>query len=194
MQRALQTAIHMFKNHPNLSKIQFIVLPIVREVLETSNDLCMDIESTVQKYAIGSDICEGLKFNFAMIYLYGIPKLWQVYTLASLPKQKDIITSLKVGVDGGPANLQEVMLQRLASHEPRFENHFDLYERAKIIKDFMREYLIANPLDHEQQYKYGIISHSRTMATLSASGVSAEGELLDFYWMKNCEIRPFFDY
>jgi len=40
-----------------------------------------------------------------MLYLYGIPKLWQVYTLASLPKQKDIITSLKVGPDGGPANL-----------------------------------------------------------------------------------------
>ncbi len=82
-----------------------------------------------------------------MIYLYGIPKLWQVYTLASLPKQKDIITSLRVDKDGGPANLQEVMFERLAKHEPRFENHFDLFERAKIIKTFMREYLIANPID-----------------------------------------------
>lgn len=86
------------------------------------------------------------------------------------------------------------MLERLGAHEPRYENHFDLFERAKIIKTFMREYLIANPLDEAKQEKYAIISHSRTMAAVTASGVSADGELLDFYWMKNCEIRPYSGY
>lgn len=57
MQRALQTAIHMFKNHPNLDNIEFVVLPIVREVLETTNDLSLDIEATIAKYAVGQPIC-----------------------------------------------------------------------------------------------------------------------------------------
>merc|ERR1740130_1983674 len=33
IQRALQTTIHMFKNHPSKDKIKFKVLPIVREIL-----------------------------------------------------------------------------------------------------------------------------------------------------------------
>lgn len=171
------------------------MLPIVREVLETSNDLSIDIESVIAKYAVGQPICEGIRFNFALLYLYGIPKLWQVYTLANLAKQKEIILNLKADIDqGGPRNLKEVLLERLGSHEPRYENHFDLFERAKVIKTFMREYLNANPLDNEKQEKYAIISHSRTMATVTASSVSPEGDLLDYYWLKNCEIIPFHNF
>jgi S-ribosylhomocysteine lyase LuxS involved in autoinducer biosynthesis len=44
MQRTLQTCIHLFKNHPNKQDIRFIVLPIIREVLETSNDIAHDID------------------------------------------------------------------------------------------------------------------------------------------------------
>jgi len=58
----------------------------------------------------------------------------------------------------------------------------------------MKEYLTSNPLDNKKQEKYAIISHSRTMATLTASGVSPEGDLLDYYWLKNCEIIPFSDF
>jgi broad specificity phosphatase PhoE len=50
MQRALQTCIHLFKNHPNKKAIKFIVLPISREVLETSNDIALDIEEIMSKY------------------------------------------------------------------------------------------------------------------------------------------------
>jgi hypothetical protein len=33
------------------------VLPIIREVLETSNDIALDIDHIVEKYAVGSEIC-----------------------------------------------------------------------------------------------------------------------------------------
>ena len=36
MRRALSTAIHMFKSHPNLSKIQFLVVPQCHEIMHTS--------------------------------------------------------------------------------------------------------------------------------------------------------------
>ena len=60
LQRTLQTCIHLFKNHPNKGDIRFVVLPIVREVLETSNDIALDIEVIMDKYTPGSDICHGL--------------------------------------------------------------------------------------------------------------------------------------
>ena len=42
MQRAMQTAIHMFKGHPNKANIKFIVEPMVHEIMHTTNDLNMD--------------------------------------------------------------------------------------------------------------------------------------------------------
>lgn len=123
-----------------------------------------------------------------MIYLYGIPALWQIYTVANLAKQKEMILSLRRD-DQGEINHVEVILERLASHHPRYENHKDLYERATIIKTFMREYLNANSLDHTTQEKYAIVSHSRIIATLTASGVGEDDSLLDYQWFKNCEMR-----
>lgn len=171
-----------------------MVLPIVREVLETSNDVCLDIDLTIAKYAPGQPICEGLNFNFAMLYLYGIPKLWQIFTISNLAKQKEIIQSLKLGADGKIENLKEVLFERLGAHEPRYENHHDLFARVKIIKQFMREYITANPLDNSKQEKYGIVAHSRVMATMTAASIGENDELVDYYWMQNCEMRPFNDY
>jgi hypothetical protein len=79
-------------------------------------------------------------------------------------------------------------------HHPRYEDHYDLYARAKVIKQYLREYLIANPLDEQKQEKYGVISHSRIIATLTSKGVDKEGELIDFLWFKNCEMLPFHDF
>ena len=42
MQRAMQTAIHMFKGHPNLANIRFIVEPEMHEILHTTCDLNID--------------------------------------------------------------------------------------------------------------------------------------------------------
>ena len=38
----MQTAIHMFKGHPNLANIRFIVEPEMHEILHTTCDLNMD--------------------------------------------------------------------------------------------------------------------------------------------------------
>ncbi|CDW86509.1 UNKNOWN [Stylonychia lemnae] len=193
MQRAIQTAINMFKKHPNLQNIKFIILPIAREVLETSNDVSPDIEKIVEKYSPGQSICEGLNFNFSMVYLYGIPRLWQIYTFSNLEKQKDMIKNLRKD-ESGEINNVDVIIERLGAHNPRYETHSDLFKRAQIIKTFMREYLISHPLDHSSQEKYGLVSHSRIMATLTASGVNEKEELLDYYWLQNCEMRAFTDF
>ena len=83
MQRAMQTAIHMFKNHPNLAKIRFIVLPLVHEIIHTCNDMHMDAEEMMEKYAAETEICQGLNFDFSMLLSSGAPNLWSVKTLTN---------------------------------------------------------------------------------------------------------------
>lgn len=133
MQRALQTCIHLFKNHPNKKNVRFIVLPVVREVLETSNDIAQDIDHIVEKYSAGKEICHGLHFDFSMNLLHGQPKLWQIFTLANLAKQKDLILNLEVN-ERGEVNHQELIRERIMMHHPRYEDHYDLYARTKVIK------------------------------------------------------------
>ena len=86
MQRTLQTTIHMFKNHPQKNQIKFLVVPIIREVLETANDIALDINHIIDKYSPNSEICQGINFDFSLMYLFGQPQLWQIYTLANFDK------------------------------------------------------------------------------------------------------------
>lgn len=109
LQRTLQTCIHLFKKHPHKSNIKFVVCPIIREVLETANDIALDANEIIEKYSDLEFTC-GIEFDFSMMYLYGEPKLWQIYTFANLHKQKELIASLNINERGEASNHKEMIL------------------------------------------------------------------------------------
>jgi hypothetical protein len=86
MRRAVETCVHLFKKHPNKDQIRFIILPIVREVLETANDIARDIDDIMAMYSPESEHSHGISFDFSLVLLFGQPKLWQIFTLANLEK------------------------------------------------------------------------------------------------------------
>lgn len=45
MMRTIQTAIHLFKSHPNKANIKFIVLPLLKESFNCAYDLCLTREN-----------------------------------------------------------------------------------------------------------------------------------------------------
>ena len=57
----------MFKSHPNLANIKFIVEPLVHEILHTTCDMNMDTLLMIQKYAPGQPACCGVNFDFSKI-------------------------------------------------------------------------------------------------------------------------------
>ncbi len=56
--------------------MKFVVLPIAREILHTTNDIAIPVRELVEKYKSGSPICHGINFDFSRLFLYGIPSLW----------------------------------------------------------------------------------------------------------------------
>ena len=92
----MQTAIHMFKNHPNLAKMRFIVVPLVHEVMHTCNDMHMDAYELMEKYAAGNEYCQGLNFDFSMILGSGAPNLWSVQTLTNNGIVVEFYTKLEI--------------------------------------------------------------------------------------------------
>ena len=59
----------------------------------------MDAEQLIEKYAIGEEICEGLKFDFSMLLGAGAPNLWAVRTLTDHAIVTEFYT--KLGELGG---------------------------------------------------------------------------------------------
>ena len=51
MVRAIQTAMHLFENHPNKDKIKFLVVPMAKEGLNLCNDFCRGLEYCKAKFS-----------------------------------------------------------------------------------------------------------------------------------------------
>lgn len=67
----------MFATHPNKDNIQFTILPIVREILDSSNDIAMDVADLMELYSPGHERCKGLKFDFKLLLeSYVDPNHW----------------------------------------------------------------------------------------------------------------------
>jgi hypothetical protein len=185
----------MFKNHPEKEKIKFVVLPMAREILHTVCDVAMDPEELMKKFAHGQPICHGINFDFSRMYLYGIPDLWQVYTLSHVGKQKEIISQLRKtgGETLQKTNVMEVMKATLPKYEP-FEDSESLWRRAGILREFMKENLRSNPLEGQQ--KYAIVCHSMIIACLTADGIDESDKtgFKGYTWCENCQNIPFNKY
>jgi len=80
----MQTAIHMFKDHPNSKTIVLSVLPLVHEVFHTSNDAPQDVNELFKRYAPGQPDAQGLIFDFSIILNTADPQMWSMGTFTSL--------------------------------------------------------------------------------------------------------------
>ena len=127
MRRALQTAIHMFKSHPNLDKMQFIVVPHCHEIMHTSNDIPMDVYQLIKHFAHGEALCEGLKFDFSWLLHYGNPQAWSVLSLTNSAKQAQILSKLEHGFSHD--DFVKVTLEAFMSCKT-YETDYDIYSRG----------------------------------------------------------------
>jgi len=85
MNRAMQTCIGMFKNHPNVANIKFTILPISREIWCGSQDIPQDVNVLLERYADGKPDAQGLKFDFSYIKgCHGDPQLWSLSTVTRM--------------------------------------------------------------------------------------------------------------
>ena len=82
MRRTLQTAIHMFKHHPNKDQIKFLVVPIIHESVGTFDDINMDPEELIKTYS-DLDRCHGVQFDFSTLCSTGPPSLWYMKTFTN---------------------------------------------------------------------------------------------------------------
>mmetsp|Transcript_44595 Transcript_44595/g.43242 ORF Transcript_44595/g.43242 Transcript_44595/m.43242 type:complete len:132 (+) Transcript_44595:246-641(+) len=130
----------MFKNHPNKANIKFVVLPIIREVLASTNDIGRNIHEIAELYGKDKELTQGVHLDFSLVMNFSQPELYQIHTLANFEKQQYLLSQLKEQ-ENHVSNYLEVMTTTLINNFPRYESHQDIYKRTEIIKNFMRQYL-----------------------------------------------------
>lgn len=192
MRRALQTVIHMFSSHPNLSNIKFLVVPQAHEVMHTSNDVPIDVAEVIQTYAPGETICQGVKFDFSWLLHYGQPQLWSVMSLYNVEKQKFVLSKLKNNFSY--EDLRDAWISSLMSFN-QFETDEEIYHRGQAFKRFFRQYITSNPLPASE--KLAIVCHSKFICSLTSSHIAGEGdqsEMVNFKWLNNCQTIAWNDY
>lgn len=71
-----------------------------------------------------------------------------------------------------------------------FETEAEIFVRAQRCREFLKEYLRANPVNADE--KIAVVCHSKIIAGMTAKGVDSDGKLKDFFWPENCQQLPFF--
>ena len=187
MQRAMQTCILMFKDHPRLSSIRFVVEPWVHEILHTMNDIAMDATELVKKYAPGQPRCHGINFDFSRITQMERPNLWLAETLIHADKKARFFEMLAAResetgftAESDYANVQGVFVEVMQESLPdnSYETKEDIFHRGKKAKSVLQEFLGENPLE-ESDEKLVVVTHSQLIAALTADSAS-EGTLVNY--------------
>ena len=89
MRRAIETAYHTFKSHPNFSSIKFILCPYMKEAIDTACDVPVNILDIVEEYKGKFE-----NFDTSMLDLYKDPTHYFLYDI-DLPFAKNILATKK---------------------------------------------------------------------------------------------------
>jgi hypothetical protein len=76
----------MFKDHPNVKNIKFIVVPLVREILHTVCDVPICAQELMKTFAKGSPASHGIEFDFKLLAHNGCPQYWSINVLCNPAK------------------------------------------------------------------------------------------------------------
>jgi hypothetical protein len=131
MVRAIQTAVHIFKTHPNKAQLRFVVVPLVKEGLNTGNDKCGTLQR--MRKIVDPLIAEhGLHFDFSLVHVFGQSDLVQLKVTADLERLQELYAAVdpadKCDDRGYSHHLLKITYDRFPY---RMEGPYEMYVRGK---------------------------------------------------------------
>ena len=190
LRRAIETAYYVFKTHPNFENIKFILLPKLREALDTTCDIPNNILDTINEFKK-----KFINFDCSRIYKYpDIPHFF----LKDIPEEK----SLKVMIDktANPDDpfgtnafdlLTEVIDQNYPNKSESFKN---VVKRIGKVKTSLGKILTTQMV--EEDSKLVVVGHSYYFKLWTGKWEKPVEEYdvvpepKEFKWLENWEFYP----
>jgi hypothetical protein len=188
LRRSLETAYHVYKDHSDFESIRFIILPSIRESLNTSSDIPSDIDSIISEFKevfprLDSsllDDCEDRKHYFIKDLQSDVS---EVMTSDLKDDENDQLGS----------NAYELFIKESKKIFPaRLESKWNVFDRAVRSKNYIKNYIRINQIPKDQ--KVIILSHMIYFYMHTGTWdwkCDRDHELsypTEFIRMKNCEI------
>eukprot|EP00347_Sterkiella_histriomuscorum_P004858 403358816 len=190
MVRACQTAIHIFKNHPDKEDIKFLVIPLVKEGLNCSNDKCGTYER--MRSILDPLIKEtGVHFDWSLMHTFGVPDLIQIKVTTQLERLQEMYEYINPDIErctdtGYTKHFLKISYDKFPY---RMEGPYEMYERGLQFRIFLKHFM--SQLHLEDDDKIAIVSHSSFLASLSSKGFNHQTkQLIEPAHMYNCEFVP----
>lgn len=153
LRRTLETAYNVYKTHPNFDKIKFLVVPNLRECLNTSSDIPVHIEETIREFR---ELIPQLDFS-----LFDEFEDRPHYFLEAMHAEvKDKIKSQLVSKDGDSlgSNCQDLILEMVQAAFPeRLEVRWNIFDRANLVKKLIKKYIEENNVPGDE--KIVLVTH-----------------------------------
>ena len=175
--RTLQTTQLMFETHPNLGKIKFIVHPLLREILDNSNDIPNHtLKETRDKFSG----LEKYKFDFSLFDKLEIPDLYYLLDLNN-PERDNLIKTIK---ETKRDDVEVVLEAERADPSRKLETSFNVQKRVDTFKEFLANYIKDNVALGDD---VAVVTHSLIISHASTKERDSEGKP-PYKKMNNCEV------
>ena len=168
LRRALQTCTELFKEHPNLHNMKFIVHPLLIEILNNANDLPANIAKTIKEF-------EGAPMNYDFNIFKGMerPELYYLYNLNNPPKDK-LVEEIKEGKAEGEFDDINIVLKAAVKNAPLpLETYFNVKNRLLQFFQYLREYIVENNIEEKE---VAIVGHSMQLGIYISTETTPEGK------------------
>eukprot|EP00826_Nyctotherus_ovalis_P037387 TRINITY_DN3404_c0_g2_i17.p1 TRINITY_DN3404_c0_g2~~TRINITY_DN3404_c0_g2_i17.p1 ORF type:complete len:254 (+),score=60.22 TRINITY_DN3404_c0_g2_i17:123-884(+) len=179
LQRALMTSELMFAEHPHLGKIQFVVHPLLREILKNANDVP---EHTLKEIRVRYESLDKYKFDFSLFDKLEIPDLYYLLNLNS-PIRDRLVHRIKESKEDDIDIVLEVIR---AAAENKIETHLNVKDRLKKFKEYLVEFIKTNVKPGEE---VAVVTHSEIITYIIATEFHESGVPKDMK-INNCELFP----
>ena len=135
LRRAMETCEGIFKSHPNHDKIHFIVHPLIREILNNTNDMPILLQEI-------KDIYEPLGYDFGYFKEFPVPQLYFLYNLNS-PDREELLKATE-NIKDYSKIIQEAQIAKRKSapvHHRKLESYINMRYRAVKFAEFLNKYI-----------------------------------------------------
>ncbi|CAI2377197.1 unnamed protein product [Moneuplotes crassus] len=190
LRRTLETAYLIYHAHPDFENIRFIVLPVIRESLNTSSDIPSDVDQVIEEFR---ELIPQL--DDSPLEEYEDKKHYFLEDLQT--DVKDVIKAELEDDEDDPlgSNAYDLFIRESKQAFPgRLESKWNVYDRSVKAKKFVKNYIRNYQIPKDQ--KIVILAHCIYFYMHTGKWdwkCDREKELsypTDFIRMKNCEILP----
>ena len=151
MKRALQTAYHSFKNHPNFDEIKFVILPKTRESINFSSGIPSNIDIVIDQFKEVFDNLDDSELDKYSDRLHYFIEDIDKHMYEEILEEKQYKES-----DPIKSNVFDLIIEKAQKLKPKeLESKLSILKRANSVKQHVLDYI--KNVDPEQ--KVVIVTH-----------------------------------